>query len=312
MHRLERVEPSHPDRPGINPFTKQPIVIRGRSRRITSVAVCVDGNEVTLSWTWVEEGKPTCQPHVEKHRLKDSSDAEAYLRECLDELTSDGFRDLDGPPYRTSGDEASAIRTAPASSAGIASMAVAIVRRCRDQTWFGCDMHRKYEQMRSGDSIEERRFRFPPATDLQLAETERLLGFALPVALRGLYKEVANGGFGPGYGIVGAVGGARDSEGGFDIAEMYRLDRQSRPFLEESGVERGDSGWFEPFYNEWPRRVLRFVHWGCCIWSCIDARTGRVLRYEPLHGRRDREAMVFEATSLEQWMERWLRGEELF
>jgi hypothetical protein len=188
-------------------------------------------------------------------------------------------------------------------------MAVAIVRRCREQEWFGCDMHRKHETMRAPDSIEERRFRFPPATDLQLAETERLLGFALPAALRGLYKEVANGGFGPGYGIVGAMGGARDSEGD-RIADLYRIDREPRP-LEESGVARDNPAWFEPFYNEWPRHVLRFVDWGCCIWSCIDARTGRVLRYEPLHGKRVREAMVFEAASLEEWMERWARGEEM-
>jgi hypothetical protein len=311
MRRLERIEPSRPERPGINPFTRQPIVIRGRSKRTTSVAVCADGNEVTLTWTWEEEGKPPCQPHIEKHRLKDTSEAAAYLRDCIDELTSDGYRDLDGS-YRTPGDDAPAMRAAPASSASTVSMAVAIGRRCRDQSWFGSDLHRKHTQMRVHDSIEERRFRFPPATDLQLAETERLLGFALPAALRGLYKEVANGGFGPGYGLVGAVGGARSSDGEC-IAGLYRLDRESRLF-EESGVDRNSLGWFEPFYNEWPRRVLRFVDWGGCIWSCLDARTGRVLRFEPLHGKRqrDREAMVLEADSLEQWMERWLSGEEMF
>jgi hypothetical protein len=309
MRRLERVEPSHPDRHGINPSTKQTLVIRGRSRRTTSVALFVEGNEVTLTWTWEEEGKPACQPHVEKHQLADSSDAAAYERDCIDELTSDGFRDVDSP-YRTPGDDAPARRTAPAISAGVASMAVAIAQRCREQRWFGCDMHRKFERMRSADAIEERRFRFPPATDLQLAETERLLGFALPAALRGLYKEVANGGFGPGYGIVGAMGGARTSDGD-RIADLYRVDREPRP-LEESGVDRDNPGWFEPFYNEWPRRVLRFVDWGCSIWSCIDARTGRVLRYERLHGKRDREAMALEAASLEQWMERWVRGEEMF
>jgi hypothetical protein len=121
---------------------------------------------------------------------------------------------------------------------------------------------------------------------------------------------VANGGFGPGYGIVGAMGGARTSDGD-RIADLYRVDREPRP-LQDSGVDRDDPGWFEPFYNEWPRRVLRFVDWGCGIWSCLDARTGRVLRYEPLHGKRDREAMVLEAASLEPWMDRWVRGDEMF
>jgi hypothetical protein len=267
MRRLERVELSLPDRRGINPFTRQPIVISGRSPRTTSVAVSVDGNDVTLTWTWEEEGKPACHPHVEKHRLKDSSDAEAYARDCIDELTSDGFRDLDGA-YRTAGDHAPARRTTQASSPGVASMAIAIVRRCREQRWFGCDMHRKHERMRSADSIEERRFRFPPATDLQLAETERLLGFALPAALRGLYKEVANGGFGPGYGIVGAMGGARTSEGD-RIADLYRIDREPRP-LEE---------WGRPGQPRLVRAVLQRV-------AAVGRAPGRLgLRHLVVHRR---------------------------
>jgi hypothetical protein len=310
MRRLERVDPPQGDRHGINPFTKQPIVMRGRCERTTSVAVSCDGKEVTLTWTWEEEGKLLCRPHVEKHELKESSEAEAYERECIDELTSDGFRDVDGP-YRAPGHGEPAMRTSRASSGDVGSMAVAIVRRCQTQSWFGSDMHLKYPRLRAADSLERRRFRFATATDPQLVETERLLGFALPAPLRALYKEVANGGFGPGYGIVGAVGGAPADEDS-NVAELYRLDRQVRPFLEESGVDRDSPGWFEPFFNEWPRRVLRFVDWGCCIWSCIDARTGRVLRFEPLHGKRDREAMEWEADSLEQWLERWLRGENVF
>jgi hypothetical protein len=48
---------------------------------------------------------------------------------------------------------------------------------------------------------------FPPATEKQILKTERQLGFALPLLLRLLYTHVANGGFGPGYGIIGAIGG---------------------------------------------------------------------------------------------------------
>ena len=45
------------------------------------------------------------------------------------------------------------------------------------------------------------------ATESQLADAERRLGFALPPLLRRLYAEVANGGFGPGSGILGVAGG---------------------------------------------------------------------------------------------------------
>ena len=48
-----------------------------------------------------------------------------------------------------------------------------------------------------------------PATPEQLSEAERRLGVELPPLLRRLYLEVANGGFGPGSGLVGVVGGER-------------------------------------------------------------------------------------------------------
>ena len=48
---------------------------------------------------------------------------------------------------------------------------------------------------------------FPSATEEQLQETEEWLGFPLPPLLRLLYTRVANGGFGPGYGITGVIGG---------------------------------------------------------------------------------------------------------
>jgi len=43
-------------------------------------------------------------------------------------------------------------------------------------------------------------FEYPPATEDQLLATEAALGFPLPPLLRALYAQVANGGFGFGYG----------------------------------------------------------------------------------------------------------------
>ncbi|MGW2214214.1 SMI1/KNR4 family protein, partial [Nonomuraea sp. NPDC001684] len=39
----------------------------------------------------------------------------------------------------------------------------------------------------------------PPATAEEVAQAERVLGFRLPPVLTRLYREVANGGFGPDY-----------------------------------------------------------------------------------------------------------------
>ena len=44
-------------------------------------------------------------------------------------------------------------------------------------------------------------------TTSRSAQTERELGFKLPPLLRALYQQLGNGGFGPGYGLVGASGG---------------------------------------------------------------------------------------------------------
>src|SRR5260221_14743324 len=64
---------------------------------------------------------------------------------------------------------------------------------------------------------------FPPASEAQMRKTEQQLGFALPPLLRLLYTHVANGGFGPGYGLFGVIGGfSFTGSGGKNIVERYR------------------------------------------------------------------------------------------
>src|SRR5438067_9804857 len=62
---------------------------------------------------------------------------------------------------------------------------------------------------------------YPPATEQQLLATEAALGFQLPSILRNLYAQVANGGFGPGFGIVGTLGGFACSSIGGNIVEAH-------------------------------------------------------------------------------------------
>src|SRR6476660_8954818 len=49
---------------------------------------------------------------------------------------------------------------------------------------------------------------YPPTTDTQLDAAEQTLHLTLPPFLRRLYTEIGNGGFGPGYGLIGVEGGA--------------------------------------------------------------------------------------------------------
>src|SRR4051794_36254641 len=53
----------------------------------------------------------------------------------------------------------------------------------------------------------------PPASEAAVRATERRLGFSLPETLRQIYLTVANGGFGPGYGVMGPEGGFTDDMG---------------------------------------------------------------------------------------------------
>ena len=67
----------------------------------------------------------------------------------------------------------------------------------------------------------------PPATLDQVAATEAALGLRLPPLLRRLYLEVANGGFGPGPGLLGVRGGARSIKGR-SMEELHRTMLEAR------------------------------------------------------------------------------------
>src|SRR5258708_27179168 len=94
-----------------------------------------------------------------------------------------------------------------------------IREKCQRENWYGPDGDNIYQY---GEKYRRRRwydwdrnfhvvdkendplrfgFEYPPATEEQLLATEEALGFPLPPALRALYLQVANGGFGPGYDI---------------------------------------------------------------------------------------------------------------
>jgi SMI1 / KNR4 family (SUKH-1) len=50
-------------------------------------------------------------------------------------------------------------------------------------------------------------FAYSPATEEQLVAAEQALGIPLPPLLRTLYSQIANGAFGPHYGLIGALAG---------------------------------------------------------------------------------------------------------
>ena len=59
------------------------------------------------------------------------------------------------------------------------------------------------------------------ATPAMIEAAEASLGFTLPPLLTRIYSEVANGGFGPDYGLIGLAGGHLDDQR-HDIVALYR------------------------------------------------------------------------------------------
>ena len=86
------------------------------------------------------------------------------------------------------------------------------------------------------------------------ASAEQELGLGLPPLLRRLYAEIGNGGFGPGYGLIGLTNGVPDDTGRTAPA-IYKESR---------GEDPDDPAW------QWPEALLPICHWGCAIVSCID------------------------------------------
>ncbi|MEU5507253.1 SMI1/KNR4 family protein [Streptomyces fungicidicus] len=131
-----------------------------------------------------------------------------------------------------------------------------------------------------------------PADAATLARAEAALGFALPPLLAELYLRIADGGFGPEYGLLPLL----DSEPSGEPAAVaqYLANR-------ESGRE--DPDW------PWPEGVLPISHWGCGMYACVDCRSPQapVLLFEP-NGDDPAQAWFLDSPGLTDWLHAWLRG----
>jgi hypothetical protein len=144
----------------------------------------------------------------------------------------------------------------------------------------------------------------PPAAAKDLQAAERALGFTLPELVRAMYLQVANGGFGPEYGIVGIKGG-------------FKLDKHSLESCYEGmlELEEENSEW------RWPKGLLPLANYGCGMWACVDCddKKLRMILWDPnildpdLEGSEAQlnwaNAFWDKKRSLAVWLEGWLEGE---
>ena len=159
-----------------------------------------------------------------------------------------------------------------------------------------------------------RRQRYPPASEEQVQATEQALGLALPSLLRACYLHISNGGFGPGDGVMGVIGGFEDNRGTIVDAYLWRKQYYRPISLAACEKQTTEIPWkalppyvisnriLEPPERMWPASLLEFYHHGCGDFSCLDLSTGRVFGG-------GNPFLWFEANSLEEWFERWLCDE---
>lgn len=128
----------------------------------------------------------------------------------------------------------------------------------------------------------------PPATPEVIHEAESQVGTALPPLLRALYS-IANGGFGPGYGLLGLQGGFADDMGRTAVDILSEVPKGLWPGM--------------------PPELFPLCHWGCAIYSFVHCPSGRVFGWDPNPVEPEDDVPFFEQEYLlDSWFEAWLDG----
>lgn len=160
---------------------------------------------------------------------------------------------------------------------------------------------RSQDPVRATESAEFVRPKvYGPVSDNDLAASENALGFSLPSFMRRLYGEVGNGGYGPGYGLIGVDNGATDD--GLSIVELYR---------EFCTLTLDDSAWL------WPKYLIPICNLGCGMYACIDCSTadGAIIWFEPNpreQGESLERYLIPVAPTMSAWLASWLREEDWY
>lgn len=153
-----------------------------------------------------------------------------------------------------------------------------------------------------GHDVVDRPIRpLPPCTCQAIEMAERDLGFRIPQVLSGIYTQVANGGFGPGYGVMGVAGGYTDDLK-HNIVEAYL--GYAKPYPED------------PTWN-WPRGWVPICHWGCIIYSVVDfLNEPHAVYVADISAKEPGELMesIFHVhkASFVQWLDDWMAGKDLW
>lgn len=135
-----------------------------------------------------------------------------------------------------------------------------------------------------------------PADEKAVERVEAEAGNALPLLMRRIYTEVADGGWGPEYAVLGVDKGHTDDLGG-RLPEVYRTWHATEDL--------------EPHDIVLPRSWVPFLHAGCAMHYCVDTGTpeGKVLLVDPNPGPPLEQCVVWEVSSFAEFLRLWLDDE---
>ncbi|WP_305968241.1 MULTISPECIES: SMI1/KNR4 family protein [unclassified Mameliella] len=153
------------------------------------------------------------------------------------------------------------------------------------------------------DAFHDMRLPEPdPAPSLDPATLEQVrtkLDFEMPPVLVRVWQEIGNGGFGPGYALLGIGDGFADDQDATADRRYHALrarDPQRPTWL-------------------WPQGLLPICHLGCAMYDCIDTTRDRMLTWEPSAWDENLvigTALFDTGLTLFDWFDRWSRGQDTF
>jgi hypothetical protein len=147
------------------------------------------------------------------------------------------------------------------------------------------------------DESDYRREPLPAmASAVILLATEHSIGFSLPPLLCRIYTEIANGGFGPGYGLIGIEGGFTDDLGR-NIVDIF--------------TDKNSPG-FQKYFPDWPIQSISICHWGCAMYSVVDCSTTeyQMFHFEP-NNLDIADYLMPHNRTFDQYMAAWIDGVDL-
>ena len=132
----------------------------------------------------------------------------------------------------------------------------------------------------------------PPVSESDFDAFERDSGLELPNFLRRVYTEIANGGFGPAWGINQLTG---DSD--LSIAYWDRIVQNAK---------------HDDPHQPWPENLIRFCEIGCNMYYGVDitVRSAPVFTVDPTCGSRcPDDWLTRESDSVSDWLHAWAEKE---